>query len=87
MFKPLPSLHQKGEEYSSALSSKWSHASSSKSSDYGDSSWSKWRDQHTSDTGTTVCKNYQLQAVKLLAFPPWVKVIIKEIATHDKCVH
>jgi len=34
---------------------------------------SKWRDQHTSDTGTTVCKNYQLQAVKLLAFPPWVK--------------
>ena len=32
---------------------------------------SKWRDQRTSDTGTTVCKNYQLQAVKLLAFPPW----------------
>ena len=94
--QPLPS-YLAGEEYSSASSSKWSHASSSKSSGYGsasdwssgyrDSSWSKWRDQHTSDTGTTVCKNYQLQAVKLLAFPPWVKVIIKEIATHDKCVH
>jgi len=67
--QPLPS-YLAGEEYSSASSSKWSHASSSKSSGYGSASgwslgcgglsWSKLRDQHTSDTGKTVCKSYQL---------------------------
>ena len=54
--KPQPPTSCLGDEkYSSASSPKWTHASSSKSSGYGGSSWDEWRDQHTiSNTGKTV---------------------------------
>ena len=53
--KPQPPTSRLGDEkYSSASSSKWTYASSSKSSGYGESSWDEWRNQHTSNTGMTV---------------------------------